>query len=338
MASKTMKNKRIMVTGGLGFIGSHFIEMLLKQGYYVINIDKRTPAAREGLALEMDKNHELIERDICDLKVLPTGISHIINFAAESHVDNSIANSSPFIKSNVLGVFNLLELTRRMPREKRPVFIQISTDEVYGDISEGSFDETDRLTPSSPYSASKAAADQLVIGWARTYGLKTRICRSSNNYGFGQTDTKLVPTTMKNAFRDKKAIVHGSGLYKREWLFVGDNCEAIRLVMDKGADGEIYNISSGSEKTNLEVVKLILHAMDKDENYYEHVSDRPGQDTRYSVNCDKIKKLGWKPKVTMEEFLPICRKLNEERSANWPVGKKRKIARLLGLEKIIYGK
>jgi dTDP-glucose 4,6-dehydratase len=331
-------NKKIMVTGGLGFIGSHFIEMLLKEGYHIINVDKRTYASREGLEFEKDKNHKLIEKDICDLKTLPEGISHIINFAAESHVDNSIANSSPFIQSNVVGVFNLLELVRKTQKEKRPIFIQISTDEVYGDILDGSFKETDRLIPSSPYSASKAAADQLVMGWSRTYGLRTRICRSSNNYGFGQTDTKLVPTTMKNAFKKKKAIVHGDGSYKREWLYVEDNCEAIRVVMKKGKDNEIYNISSGNERTNLEVVKLILRAMNLPENHYEHVADRPGQDRRYSVNCEKIKQLGWQPKMTMEEFLPICKKMNEERSTNWPIGKKRKILRVLKLENSHLGK
>lgn len=295
-----------MITGGLGFIGSHFVEMLLLRGYEVVNIDKRTFAARENLAFENNPKHTLIEKDICDLTELPDNISYIVNFAAESHVDNSISDPSPFIRSNIVGVHNLLELVRATDKKQRPIFIQISTDEVYGDILKGSYKETDRLTPSNPYSASKAAADQLVIGWARTYGLQTRICRSCNNYGYGQTDTKLVPTTIKSALKNTKIGVHGTGLHKREWIYVEDNCEAIALVMKKGEDSEIYNITSGVEMTNIEVIEHILTALGKPKDFYKHVKDRPGQDRRYSVNCTKIKKLGWKPKTKITDFLPVC--------------------------------
>lgn len=301
-----------MVTGGLGFIGSHFIEMLLARGYEVVNVDKRTFAARENLAFENNPHHILIEKDICDLVELPENISHIVNFAAESHVDNSIADPLPFVRSNIVGVHNLLELIRKRDKKNRPVFIQISTDEVYGDIMKGSYKETDRLIPSNPYSASKAAADQLVIGWSRTYELQTRICRSCNNYGYGQTDTKLIPTTFKSAMNNTKVGIHGTGLHKREWIYVEDNCEAIALVMTEGKNGEIYNITSGKEMTNLEVVGHILKAVGKPQDFYKHIKDRPGQDRRYSVSCAKIKKLGWKPKTKFTEFLPLCKKRYED--------------------------
>ncbi|HUQ30364.1 MAG TPA: GDP-mannose 4,6-dehydratase [Candidatus Paceibacterota bacterium] len=329
--------QRILVTGGLGFIGSHFVQLLLDKGYYVINVDKKTYAIREDLEFEKHPNYELVVSDICDLKALPRHITHVVNFAAESHVDNSIKNSSPFFRSNVEGVYTLLELVRKIEPAQRPVFIQISTDEVYGDIAEGSFTESDRLKPSNPYSATKAAADQLVFAWARTYNLRARLCRPSNNYGFGQRAEKLIPNTMKRAQKGQKAAVYGTGLYKREWTFVNDNCEAILLVMENGLDGEIYNISSCEERTNLDVVQRILEIMGRPSDFFEYVGDRPGQDIRYSVDTTKIQALGWKPTMTLEQYLPICKAQNEERTRKMGVGKKRSIARKLGLEKIFYG-
>lgn len=322
------------MTGGLGFIGSCFVEMALARGYTVINVDKMTYAIREDTNFDNDPRYTLIKKDICDLTELPQDISHIVNFAAESHVDNSIMNAAPFFKSNIQGVYNLLELTRKTQPEKRPVFIQISTDEVYGDILNGSFSEEDMLKPSSPYSSSKAAADQLVMGWSRTYGIRYRICRSCNNYGYGQRPEKLIPKTMKLSIKGKKMQVHGDGSYLREWIYTGDNCEAIFSVMDKGRDGEIYNISTGEELTNLEVVKKVLRVMGKPENFFEFVADRPGQDVRYSVNSEKIRSLGWSPKMTLEKYLPILRELNEQRARSLPPGRKERLARLLGLGKI----
>ncbi len=327
-------HKRILVTGGLGFIGSHFVELLLKKDYYVINVDKMTYAIRLDTDFEKYTNYKFIKKDICDLRQLPENIDYIVNFAAESHVDNSIRDYSPFFKSNVEGVYNILGLLKQMPENKRPVFIHISTDEVYGDILEGSFKENDRLKPSSPYSATKAAADQLVIGWGRTYNIPWRIVRSSNNYGYGQRAEKLIPRAMKWAQKHKKVPVHGTGTYRREWIFVEDNCEAIYTIMTKGKDYEIYNVSSHAEHTNLEIVKKVLCVMDKDENFYEFVGDRPGQDLRYSVNTDKIHSLGWKPKMTLDEFLPVCRKRNEERTKNLPPGRKKKLLQMFKLDKI----
>jgi len=328
--------KKILVTGGLGFIGSTFVEMALKKGFFVFNVDKMTYAMREDVPFKTDPNYKLIKKDICDLKVLPPGISYIINFAAESHVDNSIKDNFAFIQSNVSGVYNLLEIVRKLDKSERPVFVQIGTDEVYGDISEGYFKETDRLSPSNPYSASKAAADQLVIAWGRTYGINYRICRSSNNYGYGQRAEKLIPKTMKLAKKNIKAKIYGNGLQKREWTYTEDNCEAIFLVMEKGSDGEIYNISSGEELTNLEVVKKVLKVMNKPEDFFESVIDRPGHDIRYSVNADKVRSLGWKPIMTLDHFLPICKKLNDDRTHNMPLGKKRRILKSLKLEKFFY--
>lgn len=332
------KQKRILVTGGLGFIGSCFVEMALKKGYFVINVDKMTYAIREDTNFEKYPNYQFIKKDIGDLKELPENIETIINFAAESHVANSIKSTYEFFKSNVQGVYNLLELIRRLPKEKQPLFIQISTDEVYGDILEGSFKETDRLKPSNPYSATKAAADQLVMGWSRTYNLRSRICRSSNNYGYGQRAEKLIPKVMKDAIKGIKATVHGNGSYKREWIYTEDNCAAIFLVIEKGKDGEIYNISSNEEYTNLEVIKKVLKVMGRNENFLEHVEDRPGQDVRYSIVTDKIRGLGWKPQMTLDKYLPICKELNETRTKNLPPGKKKRLLKLLKLERFVKNK
>lgn len=328
----TDKRQRVLVTGGLGFIGSHVVDLLLTRGYHVINVDKMTYAIREDTDFQTRPNYEFIKEDICDLRSLPPDITHIINLAAESHVDNSIIDSAPFFRSNVEGVYNLLELVRKTPEDKRPVFIQISTDEVYGDILAGSFREDARLTPSSPYSATKAAADQLVLGWARTYGLKVRIHRASNNYGYGQRPEKLIPRAMKLARKGIKMPVHGDGSARREWTFVGDNASAILLIMEKGIDGEIYNVSAREELANLEVVSKVMRVMGKPEDFYELVPDRPGQDRRYAIGTEKIHSLGWKPTMTLDQYLPLCKVKNEERSSSLAPGKKDRLLRLFGLK------
>ncbi len=293
----------ILVTGGLGFIGSCFVEMALERGYIVTNVDKMTYASRTDTQFHTNPHYTLIQKDISDLETLPSHIAYIINFAAESHVDNSIKSTHAFLKSNVHGVHNLLELVRKTPSDERPVFIQISTDEVYGDILEGSFSEEDRLKPSNPYSATKAAAEELVIGWGRTYKLKYRITRASNNYGAGQNEEKFIPRIMKLARQNEKAKIYGNGLQKREWTHTTDHCDGIFLVMEKGVDSEIYNISAGEELTNLEVAEKVLRAVGKPADFYELVTDRPGHDVRYSITCDKIRALGWKPNVTLEHYL-----------------------------------
>jgi len=326
--------KKILVTGGLGFIGSCFVDMALARGYEVVNVDKITYAVRKDTNFDGRPGYSFQKRDIAKLTVLPADIGFIVNFAAESHVDNSIQGASPFMHSNVYGVYNLLELVRALPREQRPVFIQISTDEVYGDILTGSFAEDDRMRPSNPYSATKAAAEQLVIGWGRTYDIPWRITRSSNNYGYGQHSEKLIPRTMKLAQKGIRAKVYGNGTQRREWTYTEDNCAGIFLAMEKGTNGEIYNISSGVELTNLEVIKKILRVMGRPDDFYDLVADRPGHDQRYSVKSDKIRALGWKPQMTLDQYLPVCKTQNEERTRNMPPGKKERIARLFGFNRI----
>ncbi|MCX6715595.1 MAG: GDP-mannose 4,6-dehydratase, partial [Candidatus Taylorbacteria bacterium] len=286
-----------------GFIGSCFVDMALKRSYKVVNVDKVTYAARKDLDFDTRPGYMLIKKDICDLTSLPDKVECVVNFAAESHVDNSIRGSSKFMQSNTHGVYNLLELVRRMEPAKRPLFIQISTDEVYGDIIHGSFRETDPLKPSNPYSATKAAAEELVMGWGRTHGIRYKITRSSNNYGPGQSNEKFIPNIIMHANRGEKARVYGKGLNSREWTYAADNCAAIFLVMEKGKDNEIYNISSSEELTNLEVVKKVLKAVGKPTDFFEFVADRPGHDVRYSVNSTKIASLGWKPSIILDMYL-----------------------------------
>ncbi|MEK7641484.1 MAG: GDP-mannose 4,6-dehydratase [Patescibacteria group bacterium] len=319
-------SKKIMVTGGLGFIGSNFIEMALERGYRVVNIDKMTYAARKDTNFDQHPNYEFIRADIAELKALPGGISTIVNFAAESHVDNSIASNEVFFKSNVKGVHTLLELLRRKDAVDRPLLVHISTDEVYGDRDTDFFTEEDKLKPSSPYSATKAAADQLVFAWSRTYGVRSRLCRGSNNYGYGQQAEKLIPKTIKLTTKGSKVPVHGNGKYIREWIYVKDYCEAVFKVMEEGKDDEIYNISSGESHTNLEVIKMILKHMGKPQDFYEFVGNRSGQDVRYAIAADKIRSLGWTPKMTLDAYIPEYLKLCETGTAKIKQGMKAKIA------------
>lgn len=297
--------KKIMVTGGLGFIGSYFVDLALQRGYRVVNVDKLTYAARRGLGFEKHPKYEFIHHDIRTLAHLPVGIEAIINFAAESHVDNSILANQEFFHSNVQGVYNLLELIRAKDETDRPLFIQISTDEVYGTIFEGSFKETDRLNPSNPYSATKAAADQLVLGWSHTYGLPVMIVRSCNNYGFGQYPEKLLAKTIDYLLRGKKMTIHGDGSYRREWMYAGDNCEAILTILEKGQIGEIYNVSSNEEHSVMEAATMAAEACGvPPAEAFVHVENRVGQDLRYSVDCSKVRALGWRPRMTLKTYLP----------------------------------
>jgi len=295
---------RILITGGAGFIGCNFVRYMLKKypNDEIVILDKLTYSGRiENLKDVMDKI-TFIKGDICNKedveKVKDCDV--IFNFAAETHVDRSIIDAEVFVKTDVLGTYNLLEYARKNDIEK---YIQISTDEVYGSIEKGSFKETDALDPSSPYSASKAGADLLVRAYYKTYGLPILITRSSNNYGPYQHPEKLIPHLVLNALHDKPLPIYGEGKNIRDWIFVLDNCEAIDVAFREGKIGEIYNIGGGTEKTNIEIANIILEKLGKPKSLIKFVKDRPGHDFRYSLNCEKIKKLGWKPRYKFEDAL-----------------------------------
>ena len=301
--------RRILVTGGAGFIGSNFVRMVLSEqsDCYVVNLDKLTYAGNlENLTGFLDHpNHKFIKGDICDGTLVEKIIDEhqidaIINFAAESHVDRSITEPKLFIETNVTGTLMLLEAARDKKLER---FIQISTDEVYGALgSEGKFSEETRLSPNSPYSASKAAADHLVRAFGHTWGVKYNITRCSNNYGPYQFPEKLIPLMINNALNDKELPIYGDGLYVRDWLYVYDHCTAVWKVLAEAPPGEIYNIGGCNEKKNLDVVRLILDRLGKPKSLIKHVTDRPGHDRRYAIDATKIiTGLDWKPSVTFEE-------------------------------------
>ena len=302
--------KKLLVTGGLGFIGTYFVDMALNRGYSVINVDKKTYAARDDVDFHNRKHYEFIEADIATMSHIPPGVDYIVNFAAESHVDNSIHANEAFYNSNIGGVYNILELIRAKDETDRPILFHISTDEVYGTAHEGAFTEEDKLLPSNPYSATKAAAEQLIFGWRHTHGIKAIICRSWNNYGFGQYPEKLLAKTIEFLLLGKKMTVHGDGTYRREWIYAEDNCEGLLTVLEKGKEGEVYNISSNEEYSVIEAVQLVVAAMGKTEDEaLVHIPNRPGQDLRYSVDCSKVQALGWKPKTKLKEYIPTYIKL-----------------------------
>ena len=288
---------KLLVTGGRGFIGSHFVEKALKLGHVVIDVDKMGYAASEQLPWDSHPNYTLVRRDICDLDHLPT-CDVLVNFAAESHVDNSIKSSGVFLKSNVQGVHNLLELVRGKEEYDRPLFVQISTDEVYGDRLEGMFVEEDKLTPSNPYSATKAAAEMLVTSYARTYGINYIITRSANNYGPRQYEEKLLPKCLSSLASGKKIPIHGDGSYIRDWTYVKDNVDGIFKIIDAGVVNEIYNIAAENHMTNLEVVDIVLEWTGNTRESLKFVENRWGQDLKYSISAEKLRKLGWNPTHT----------------------------------------
>jgi len=296
--------KLVIVTGCLGLIGSHITRECLEKGWQVLGIDKCTYASNPQFISEFQKNSNFtfLKEDITRLKILPH-CDYIINTAAESHVGTSIIESEDFIHSNVMGVKNLLDLIRKKPEniEPRPILFHFSTDEVYGDITEGDHVETDILKPSNPYSASKAAADMLILAWARTYGLKYLIIRPTNNYGIGQYPEKLVPICIKHLQRGKTIRLHDEGAPIRNWLHSADTATAVTTIIESGVHNEIFNVAGGFEQTNLETVKQILAAFHGNlpENYMDYLDltkKRPGQDVRYALNDSKLKGLGWKPK------------------------------------------
>ena len=300
---------RVLVTGGAGFIGSTFVEMAMTDQFSAISsvivLDKLTYAGKMSNLSKVADNpsFEFVRGDICDTelvnKIAPR-VDAIINFAAESHVDRSIEDSSEFIRTNVLGTQVLLDAAKNHKLKK---FVQVSTDEVYGSITEGSWDENEPLLPNSPYSASKAAADLLVRSYFVTHGLNINITRCSNNFGPKQDPEKLIPNFILRLSKSEKVPVYGDGLNVRDWVFVEDHCKGIYLTLAKGVSGEIYNIGGGTELTNLSLTKRLLHLIGRDESSIEYVQDRPGHDRRYSVNCNKIKKLGYAPIESFENRL-----------------------------------
>ncbi len=299
---------KILVTGGAGFIGSNFIRDYLSRtsSDAIVNLDKLTYAGnRDNLAdLESDPRYRFVQGDIADPEIvnaLARETEATIHFAAETHVDRSIADADAFIKTNLEGTFVLLEAARRH-RHRR--FIHISTDEVYGSRLTGAFDEASPLSPSSPYSASKAGSDLLALSYYKTYALPVIISRCSNNYGPYQFPEKLIPLTITNALEDRLLPIYGDGLYRRDWLHVLDHCDAIGRIFHAGRPGEIYNIAGRSERTNLDVVRGVLKLLDKPESLMTRVPDRPGHDRRYAVDSQKIEKeLGWKPSHSFQEGL-----------------------------------
>lgn len=297
-----MGNTHILVTGGCGFIGTNFIRHMLSQyPYRITNFDKLTYAGNlENLRdIEKDKRYTFIKGDIADKvaieNVFERKIDSVINFAAESHVDRSIMDPDAFIKTNIGGTFNLLEMARKRNVKR---FIQISTDEVYGSLGkEGKFREDTPLAPNSPYSASKASADILAMAYYKTYKTPVIITRCSNNYGPYQFPEKLIPLIITNALVDMELPVYGDGMNIRDWIHVLDHCEAIDAVLHKGEIGNVYNIGGENEQTNIEIVKLILRILGKPETLIKFVKDRLGHDRRYAIDSTKIKKkLGYKTK------------------------------------------
>jgi dTDP-glucose 4,6-dehydratase len=304
-------NKIIYVTGCLGFIGSYVTRLCLQKGWYVKGVDKITYAANKELLNEFKQypNFSFVHCDINDLKFL-YDCDYIINTAAETHVGNSIADSDDFVKSNIDGVHNLLKLIKNYRQEiaKTPILVHFSTDEVYGDIIEGSHAETDLLKPSNPYSATKAAADMLILAWSRTYNIPYIIVRPTNNYGIGQYVEKLIPKTCKYLTLNRKIPLHNNGTPIRNWLHAEDTANAVITIIESNVKNEIYNICGGFEQTNLDTIKHIMKYYDIDEskieNYIDFSCNRKGQDVRYALDDSKLRNLGWNPIKEFSVELP----------------------------------
>ena len=305
-------NKVVYVTGCLGFIGSHVTRACLYKGWYVKGVDKMTYASNTDLLDEFlsFENFSFIKSDINDLEFLYE-CDYVINTAAETHVGNSIASSDEFVHSNIDGVHHLLELLKNYRGESKvPTLLHFSTDEVYGDIVDGAHTETDLLKPSNPYSATKAAADMLVLAWARTYNLSYIIVRPTNNYGIGQYVEKLIPKTCKFLKLGKKIPLHNNGTPIRNWLHAEDTARAVIMIIEAGAENEIYNIAGGFEQSNYDTVKKVIEeyycfSLDKEgmEQYLDLTYSRVGQDVRYALDDSKLRALGWQPYAVFKEEL-----------------------------------
>lgn len=313
--------KTILVTGCAGFIGSNFVRYLINKypEYKIINLDALTYAGnKENLAdIEGMGNYQFHHGNILDkslVEELAKDVDTIINFAAETHVDRSIQEAGSFIHTDVVGTFTLLAAAKKFKIKR---FIQISTDEVYGSIEKGSFTEKSNLMPNSPYSASKAGADLLVRSYFKTFGIPAIITRSSNNFGPFQYPEKIIPLFITNAMDDLPLPLYGDGKNVRDWIYVLDNCEAIDVVLQKGEPGEIYNIGAGNEIPNVEITKMILKKLGKPKSLIKPVPDRPGHDRRYSLDCEKILRLGWKPSFNFGEALDNTIKWYQDNEKWW---------------------
>ena len=309
--------KKVIITGGLGFIGSNLIELLLKKNFYIINLDKITYSSNfyNVKDFKKSKKYKFIKCDIGDkrikkilFKYKPDGI---FNLAAETHVDRSIDKPETFIKSNVLGVFNLLECFKEYSKKNKSKFIHISTDEVYGDILNGRSSENYPYQPSSPYAASKAASDHLVSSYIKTYKIPAMVTNCSNNYGPRQHPEKLIPKLIYNIINNRPLPIYGKGKNSREWIYVQDHCEALLKIFLKGKLGEFYNIGSNKNLNNLQVVKKILNISKNkiklgEKTKISFIKDRPGHDLRYALNSNKIKnKLGWYPRTNFRQGIKL---------------------------------
>jgi len=319
--------KTLLITGGMGFIGSNFIRFVLNlnQEFKIINVDKLTyagnPKNLETIDQKYPKRYKFYKIDICDYEsidniIIKNDVNFVINFAAESHVDRSINNPSLFCDTNVAGTISLLNAAKKNKIEK---YLQISTDEVYGslDFQERPFSETHQLLPNSPYSASKASADLIVRSYFKTFNLPINITRCSNNYGPYQFPEKLIPLMINNALKDKELPIYGKGINIRDWIYVNDHAIAILKVLLEGEIGEIYNIGGDSEINNINLVKKLLRILGKPESLITFVKDRPGHDLRYAINHEKItKELSWKPTINLEDGLKLTVKWYLE-NENW---------------------
>ncbi len=307
--------KTILVTGGAGFIGSNFIKYIIDKDVNIINLDKLTYAGNLSNLKDIEEstNYKFIQGDICSKDLVSFilqeyNIDYIVNFAAESHVDRSILDSTPFYQTNVIGTLNLMDCARNAGIER---FLQVSTDEVYGSLgTEGKFNEETPLAPNSPYSASKAAADQAVIAYNHTFGLPAIITRCSNNYGPYQFPEKLIPLVISNALADKSIPVYGTGENVRDWIYVEDHCIGIYSALMNGSLGEVYNIGGESEVSNIDLVKNILQLLEKSDSLISFVKDRPGHDLRYAIDISKVNnELNWSPNHQFKDGL--------EKTINW---------------------
>jgi dTDP-glucose 4,6-dehydratase len=300
---------RIFVTGGAGFIGSNFIRHVLglKKGYQIVNFDKLTYAGNLANldSVAQNPDYSFVRGDICDagaVEAAMKGCNAVVHFAAESHVDRSIYEPAPVIQTNVTGTFIVLQVSRAQAIER---FVHISTDEVYGDMAPGAFaTEDSKLQPSSPYSASKAGSDLLVLSYVRTYGFPGIITRSSNNYGPFQFPEKFLPLMITNALDSKPLPIYGDGKQQRDWLHVEDNCRGVLAVLEKGRVGEVYNIGGLDVEENISIAHRLLKLTGRPDSLLSYVKDRPGHDRRYALRCDKMEKhLGWTPRISLEDGL-----------------------------------
>ncbi len=296
---------RLLVTGGCGFIGSAFVRLALSKGAEVVNLDKLTYAGNPANVADVsdDEAYSFVHADIADAAAVAEavkGCEVVVNFAAESHVDRSILDPAEFIATDVVGTAVLLDAARTAGVRR---FVQVSTDEVYGSIPAGSFRETDPISPSSPYSASKAGGDLQVLAWHRTFGMDAIITRGSNTFGPRQYPEKLIPLFVTNALDGESLPVYGDGMQVRDWIYVDDHCSGIWAAMEGGEAGEVYNVGGGNEEPNMAITRRVLELTGRDESLIRHVQDRPGHDRRYSLDTAKLRSMGWAPAHSFEDAL-----------------------------------